>query len=425
MELLTTIAPLDEAVKHFGEKSVVASTLRSREWADVPLALRESAFFSSALEDARALSEMQAKLRLAIGLTRENLANGKTAFVDRSSFIGDLRKLTLPLSNSPNPFADRGITNIASRARLGLIYDMQVQNAQGYAGWKMDNDPDVLDAWPAQRLYRAESRRAKRDWMARWQEKGNKTGWQGASRKELVALKTSPIWAALSRFGTPWPPFDFGSGMELEDVSRADAERLGLVAPGARIEPVQQRDYNASLQASVANIDEAALRKLKDQFGDQVVISGSQAKWQGNLIGDLFDDVAKAISGGGKFDSRAFKGRSIAMGKSTPAAIEKAAPHADLTGAQMQLRPDNIVHFLSSHGPGAERRKNQRPVTSHDVRMLPFVWRHPDSVRAGDKPRSLVFEKDLDGTSVMAAFDEMNNNVWQPRTLYIKKESGQ
>jgi hypothetical protein len=28
----------------------------------------------------------------------------------------------------------------------------------------------------------------------------------------MIARKDSPIWEALSRFGTPYPPFDFNSG---------------------------------------------------------------------------------------------------------------------------------------------------------------------------------------------------------------------
>ena len=45
----------------------------------------------------------------------------------------------------------------------------------------------------------------------------------------MIALKTDPIWTKISRFGHPWPPFDFNSGMGVRDVSRADAIRLGVI----------------------------------------------------------------------------------------------------------------------------------------------------------------------------------------------------
>lgn len=46
----------------------------------------------------------------------------------------------------------------------------------------------------------------------------------------MVALKTSPIWVELSRFGYPYPPFDFNSGMWVRPVSDDDCEALGLLA---------------------------------------------------------------------------------------------------------------------------------------------------------------------------------------------------
>jgi len=78
-----------------------------------------------------------------------------------------------------------------------------MQDAHGFAARKADMDPNLLDAYPAYRLIRVESRRIPRDWYERWGEAGAAVGWEGASKTDLVALKTSPIWAALSRFGRP------------------------------------------------------------------------------------------------------------------------------------------------------------------------------------------------------------------------------
>lgn len=275
MQPLATIAPLEQAVKYFGEKSVVASKLRSKDWQDVPLALRDRAFFSSAVEDARFLSVAQAKISDALKMQREKVAGGE-AIVDRSSFIGDLRKLALPISESANPFADTGLGNIASRARLGLIFDMQVQGAQGFANWKAGNDADVLDAFPAQELVRIERRKQPRDWPARWQQAGGK--FFGG---RMVALKTDPVWAAISRFGTPWPPFDFGSGMDVRDVSRAEAEDMGLLQRGENVEPTAEEDFNAELQASTEGLGGAFLSALKKFFGVQIKVADGSIEWTG------------------------------------------------------------------------------------------------------------------------------------------------
>ena len=55
--------------------------------------------------------------------------------------------------------------------------------------------------------------------------------WEGVARGgQMVALKTSPISVELSRFGYPYPPFDFNSGMWVRPVSDDDCEALGLLA---------------------------------------------------------------------------------------------------------------------------------------------------------------------------------------------------
>ena len=105
----------------------------------------------------------------------------------------------------------------------------------------------------------------------------------------MVALKTSPIWTALSRFGRPWPPFDYGSGMGLEDVDRTEAEDLNLLdkdqAPADRLQSLgdaaaaQQQDWNDGLQASVKGLSDTAIGWLKQVFGDQVILDGEKAAW--------------------------------------------------------------------------------------------------------------------------------------------------
>jgi hypothetical protein len=276
MDLLATIGPLEEAVKHFGEKSAVASTLRTKDWAKVPAEISDRSFFSAGVEDARFLATAQEKILNALKLQREKVKNGE-AFVDRSSFIGDMRKLALPLSDSPNPFADQGITNIASRARLGLIFDMQVQSAQGFASYKIGTDPDLLDAFPAQELVRDEQRKQPRDWLARWVDAGGPVKNLG----RMAALKTDPVWAKLSRFGTPWPPFDFGSGMGLRDLSRSEAEDLGLIARDAEVQQPKQTYFNEGLSATVADLPGTFLNVLKKVFGSNVELSSDKIAWLG------------------------------------------------------------------------------------------------------------------------------------------------
>lgn len=203
--------------------------------------------------------------------------------------------------------------------------------------------------------------------------------------------------------------------MGLNDISREEAEQLGLISPGARV-AAEDEYFNKQLAASAENVD---VDFLKGAFGDQVRIKDGNVEWVGNLIGDLVDQVRPVWESGRKFDARQFKGRTIDFGKASSSAIEKAKPHANLTGARMQLRPDNIFHALKSHGQ--EKRHDQRPLTKTDFEVLPSVWREPDAVEKGKKARSLVFKKQLLGSSYLIAWDKMNDNTYQLNSVWVKE----
>ena len=181
-----------------------------------------------------------------------------------------------PRCATPSVEGDTGdITDITSRRRLELIYDFQTQDAGEFGRWKIGQDPELLDAFPAQEFLRIESRRMPReDWPARWQEAGGRF-FDG----RMIALKNDPVWTKLSRFGRPWPPFDFGSGMGLEDIDRDQAEALGVIAPDQQ--PLaQDADFNKNLNADVSSLGEDLAGKLSQWFGDRVKIEGDTAEWK-------------------------------------------------------------------------------------------------------------------------------------------------
>lgn len=275
---LGTPRPLADAVASLSAKTPIGSALRSPDWQRVPLALRESAFFSSAVESARFVQTMQDRLLGLVRLTRERLANGSEGpFLSRTNFIADMRALANELGlDTTRDAMDAGtVRDITSDARLGLIFDIQTQRAAEYAKWKMEQDPAVLDAYPAQELVRIEHREVPRNWIARWQEAGG-TFYAGRP----IALKGDGIWTRISAFGTPWPPFDFNSGMGLADIARAEAERLGVIAPAQRVAP-QQADFTDSLAASVRGISDRLQTALRTIFGNQIDIIDGEARWLG------------------------------------------------------------------------------------------------------------------------------------------------
>jgi hypothetical protein len=272
--LSVLIAPLAEAVAKIDARTPIGAALRSDQWADVPLALRERAQFSANVTSVKLLQAIQDKLQARIGLVREQVAHGD-ALVDRSSFIADIRAIAVAEGVQTAGKGGAGtIRDIRSSARLGLIFDQQTRSAAGFADWKMGQDPDVLDAFPAQELVRLEERQVPRNWTSRWLAAG---GPMSGSR--MIALKTDPIWTKISRFGTPWPPFDYGSGMGVADVSRGEAESLGLLQPADTVTPIEA-DFNDGMKASVEGLDDKLVADLKQQFGDQIEISGGVARWR-------------------------------------------------------------------------------------------------------------------------------------------------
>jgi hypothetical protein len=266
-------APIDAAVARLAERTVLPSPLRTAEWEAAPLQVRHNGFFSAGVEWGEFLSHGQTKLLDALAMRKEQVANGQ-AYVDRSSFIGDMRKMVLSAGmQSPGDRPD-DLRNIASRARLGLIYDMQTRQAYNFARWQNDSDPLILNAFPAQELVRLSARRAPRNWQDRWiAARGTLISGR------MIALKTDPIWTDISRFGVPWPPFDFGSGMGVRDISRREAESLGLIAPGDRIQPEQVRRFEESLQAPVSDIRPDILKTLLSLFGRNLAVENGLLKW--------------------------------------------------------------------------------------------------------------------------------------------------
>jgi hypothetical protein len=292
---------IPDVVDKIGARTHIRAALDTKRWAEVPLALRERAFFSAKVESARLLSDMKAKIGGAIsdGFVDQPDGKGGTVKVlmERERFISDMRETAMELGLGPT--GPRRVEDITTDTRLGLIYDQNVKAAYGYADHKVGLDADLIDEFPAQRLVRIESRGIERGtklrggvlvpdpgngWPARWERAGEAVGWRGALQGQPVALKTSPIWAALSAFGTPWPPFDFGSGMGVEDVDRAEAESLGLVDKGQSLEGDARRaedDFNAHLEASVSSVGEDEVAYLREAFGDQVTFADGRLAWAG------------------------------------------------------------------------------------------------------------------------------------------------
>ena len=188
--------------------------------------------------------------------------------INQATAVLELTRTLADMGHSP--LDPGGLTNPASLRRLNLIVETQTQMAASAA--RIDNQTEATVAlWPAWELVRFESRRVPRaDWSARWRFAGESVGWQGALQRRFIALKSSPIWAALGEgaggfrdtLGNPYPPFAYSSGLDWQEVSADECRRLGLAVGGA------EKPARAELSPGERDILEAVERYGFPKIGD-------------------------------------------------------------------------------------------------------------------------------------------------------------
>lgn len=281
---LTTPRPLSEAVKAVSAKTPVGSKLRTKGWETrVQKGLREQAFWSAGVESVRALEEVQEGIGKILGEVKNARTGGYA--MDRAKLVQQAQQTANKLGlRNADPQKRGGLEDYGSERRIKLILEQQISSAQSKAYHDQGNDPDLLAAFPALRLVRVRSTRVQRDWGKRWAQAAEAVGWVGVARNgEWVALKNSPIWRALSRFGRPYPPFDFNSGMGVEEVAAEDAQAMGLDVASVGDGGVSA--WEEEQEASVRGLKPGAVAQLKKLFGEQVEIVDGVARWKGGKRG--------------------------------------------------------------------------------------------------------------------------------------------
>lgn len=230
------------------------------EYRDVAL----RAFWVAKVEEARILDEMRAFIFDTLAGTTEEVIgpDGVKRIAlrggDRATFIMRMREKFIELGfvSGPEEFKEvnqNNLEDVRSIRRLGFIYDTNMRQAYGYGHWKQGESPVILRRYPAQRFIRDFSVMVKRP--------------RHAEHEGDVRLKSDEAyWAdyqndpAIGGFGVPWPPFGFGSGMWVEDVSLEEARDLGLKVDDPK--PATEKNLNSGLAASVKKMDPEVKKKL-------------------------------------------------------------------------------------------------------------------------------------------------------------------
>ena len=277
------------------KKTLVGSSLNSREWNLVQAGLRDRAFFSSQVESAKILHA-----------ARKMVADRAGGHLSASEIRRDLRKVISSTGYRPPEGKAGTLPAIYSKRRLDTIIKTNVEQTRGYVRHLDGMKPGAFAAFPGQELIRVRERKAKRDWSARWKKAGGQF-YNG----RMIALRDDPIWERISVFGNPFPPFDWGSGMGVRAVSRRDSIALGVVTDNEVRDKVQELkaekpvSMNENLAVSVTPEEESELRQA---FGDQIAIENGEARWRDGLVSGLKPDETVRLPGGIELRGAALEG---------------------------------------------------------------------------------------------------------------------
>lgn len=354
-------------------KALAASSMKSADWSSIQAGLRDRAFFSATVDDARRLAVM-----------REAASKVAAGELDASQARLAIREALAATGYAPDDGMAGGLQDLSSRRRLDLILKTNVAEARGYVRYIEGTSEGALAAFPCQELVRVQDRKAPRNWPEIWKGRGGRL-----HEGRMIALKTDPIWTAISRFGRPWPPFDFGSGMGLRDVARSEAIRLGVVAADdPPPKPPAPPKFNDGLSSPLPKGEGKPMQDfLQARLGSQVSVQKGMIRFNANLISDMLEGRGKenATFGIGRFNPKM-------LARIPDDDTRKLAEQSGLTISRDWMRDHGRKH----ENPSGKGGKNMT-ITPGDWELLPSLWHNPDEVTVS-KPGELELILDtLDG----------------------------
>lgn len=169
-----------------------------------------------------------------------------------------------------------GIRDLSSWVRIQVVMETNAAMAHGYRNWyNWTQDEDTA----AFKFYRSQGREDPRYWAERWnraraglEEEATEAVSSGFIRGETVgyALASSDIWIRLSRFGTPYPPFDYLSGMNIAPIGAEEARAAGLDVSRVRPAPAS---FNATLESNAQGVTDANKKKIRGILKDALRVN--------------------------------------------------------------------------------------------------------------------------------------------------------
>lgn len=268
------MSALSDKIKQLAMRAIRPLWFRSREWKQVEPAFRRRAFFSATIQSAKVLTRMRTYLIDWTMRTKEQVTNPTTGAIEtvyKANGLADFReKITdLMLSEGlidPEQLPDQSITNVASNARLALIFNTNREQASTFAQWQRRmSDPDWLDQFPAARFVRRPGATEPRPLHV--------------ANEGVVKKWNDPFWlrmnsADIGGFEVPWGPFGFNSYMVQQPVKRAEAEKLKVIKKGEKAMPPDVKylgvdlgqQFNANVESDIDDVTPEIRRQAQDDI---------------------------------------------------------------------------------------------------------------------------------------------------------------
>jgi hypothetical protein len=317
---------LTDIINALTSKGVTPSWFRSREWATVEPAIRNRSFFSATISSAKVLNKMRSMLLdWQEGATEQTPGGIAYKEVGLAKFRERAAEFLIQEGLAKeDDYADQSIKNVISNARLQLIYNTNLEQAATFAAWQARmRDPYEINRKPAARFFRRSGAIIQRP---------RHTAAEGDVRRyDDFAYWTFQNGNDIGGFDVPWGPYGFNSYMVQEPVSRAEAERLGLVQKGEVIPVPDVTRYGVSLGSQFNHGVDATLDDVTPEI---------RAKAQKAIVARLGPG---AIGSDGKPTLDALKQARAAIGKPfVPVPVVKT-PRPRVAKVKTPVVPDPVV----------------------------------------------------------------------------------
>ena len=408
-------------------KALVASNIDSRKWNGIQAGLRDRAFFSSRVAQANILDALRQR--------SAEYADGHTSMSDIRQ---QMRKDLETMHYTPEKGTEGTIRDLYSKARLDVIVKQNVATARGFIRWAEGNSPGAYAAFPAQEFKRVHPRKRERGttyWQNRWEKAGGKT--YGG---RMIALKDDPVWTKLSTFGTPYPPFDWGSGMGVRDIDRKTAIALGLINEeriAHRVKKLEERrergdlpSMNGHLSAKISyHGNDAVYKDLQKDFGDLIKHTKDEIVWRQDWTKDFIENKGEK---GFEFNAGipTQKTHDVVM-RDCGEVFAKRIIDQPLVLKDSWMNDEDDKHEREDghgrkhFGINETKLETNVPMDNEDLELLPTTWRFPDRAMITPKDKgAVVLELDTFDGCVMELFLSVSkSHPARLKTFYKRKKS--